>query len=276
MNETHDSEKEDQALNERLARIKNTLLVMSGKGGVGKTSVAVNVAFSLASQGYAVGILDVDLHGPNVAKMLGIEKEKVVVAQGMIEPIPVLPDLKAVSLALFGYDPDKPVIWRGPLKMGAIKQLLVEVNWGDLDFLIVDAPPGTGDEPLSICQLIPTISGVIIVTTPQDVAVLDSRKSIFFARELNVPIVGVIENMSGFDCPHCGKKIDLFGTGGGRKAAESLNVPFLGAIPLEPEMVALADGGKPCVQYLKDSPAQGALRSITGRVIQFTEAVKKE
>lgn len=272
MKENMTEEQSEQRLRENLAGIKNKVLVMSGKGGVGKTTVSVNLAFGLARDGYRVGLLDVDLHGPNIAKMLGIEKERVCVSDGRIEPVEVLPDFKALSLALLGYDPDRPIIWRGPLKMGAIKQLLADVNWGELDYLIIDAPPGTGDEPLSICQLIPRLSGAIIVTTPQDVATLDSRKSIFFTNELKIPLIGVIENMSGFQCPHCAKEIDLFGHGGARKTAELLDVPFLGALPLEAGLAALADEGKPFIQHMKDRPARAAMDAILARVIDFVEA----
>jgi len=188
---------------EQKERIKKTmegitcsLLVMSGKGGVGKTSVAVNVAYGLAAEGHTVGILDVDLHGPNIAKMLGIEKKMLQGSEHSLQPVEVIPRLHAVSIALVGYASDQPIIWRGPLKTAAIRQFLADVEWGRLDYLIIDAPPGTGDEPLSICQLIPHMSGVIIVTTPQDVAILDVAKSIRFAKELRVPVVGIVENMS--------------------------------------------------------------------------------
>ena len=177
---------QEEKLRDNLSKIKNKLLIISGKGGVGKTTVAVNLAYGLAIRGYKVGILDVDIHGPNVPKMLGIEKARLMVSDFGIEPIQALPNLKAVSLALIGNDENQPVIWRGPLKMMTIKQFLTDVNWGTLDYLIIDSPPGTGDEPLSVCQLIPEINGTIIVTTPQDVALLDARKSVFFAKELKV------------------------------------------------------------------------------------------
>ena len=153
--------------------------------------------------------------------MLGIEDKKLMSSESGIEPVTVLPNLKAISLALIGYDVNQPVIWRGPLKMIAIKQLLSDANWGELDYLIIDSPPGTGDEPLSVCQLIPELDGAIVVTTPQDVAILDSRKSVLFAKQLKIPVLGIIENMGRFTCPHCGKEIDLFGTGGGEKTASS-------------------------------------------------------
>jgi len=260
---------QDKRLKERMSRIKYKIIVISGKGGVGKTTVAVNLAYGLASKGNSVGILDVDIHGPNIAKMLGIEGEKLGGSESGIEPVEVLSGLKAVSLALLLEDKDQPIIWRGPLKMITIKQFLADVNWGELDYLIVDSPPGTGDEPLSVCQLISNISGAIIVTTPQDVAVLDSRKSVLFAKELKVPIVGIIENMSGFICPHCKKEIDLFGTGGGEKSAQDLKVPFLGKVPLEPEMVKSGDSGKPFLSVIKVSPAAKVFDNIVNKIKDF-------
>jgi len=257
---------QERRLKENLSRIKNKLLVISGKGGVGKTTVAVNLAYGLAIKGYKTGILDIDIHGPNIAKMLGIEDKKLMSSGSAIEPVEVLPDLKAISLALIGYDVNQPVIWRGPLKMIAIKQLLSDVNWGELDYLIIDSPPGTGDEPLSACQLIPDLKGAIVVTTPQDVAILDSRKSVLFARQLNVPVLGIIENMSGFICPHCGKEIDLFGIGGGEKASEELKVPFLGRIPIEPLIVKSGDAGKPFIQFNKDKTASKIMEEIIKRL----------
>jgi len=255
-----------QRLKESLSKIKYKLLVMSGKGGVGKTTVAVNLAYGLAIKGYQIGILDVDIHGPNIAKMLGIEDKRLGGSDSGIEPVKVLPNLKAVSLALIGFAKDQPVIWRGPLKMVAIRQFLSDVNWGELDYLIIDSPPGTGDEPLSVCQLIPGLNGAIIVTTPQDVAILDSRKSALFAKELKVPIMGIIENMSGFRCPHCGKEIDLFGSGGGEKAASDLKVPFLGKLSIEPELVKLSDTGRPFVHFKKDTEIAKIMDVIINKI----------
>jgi Mrp family chromosome partitioning ATPase len=259
---------QEKRLKENLSRIENKLIVISGKGGVGKTTVAVNLAYGLAAQGYNTGILDVDIHGPNIAKMLGIEDKKLTSSGSGIEPVEVFDGLKAVSLALMGYDSDQPVIWRGPLKMIAIKQFLSDVNWGELDYLVIDSPPGTGDEPLSVCQIIPDLNGAIIVTTPQDVAILDSRKSVLFAKQLNIPILGIIENMSGLICPHCGKGIDLFGIGGGEKAALDLKVPFLGKIPLDPSVVISGDSGRPFIQFNKDRSAAGVLNEITEKILK--------
>ena len=257
---------QEKRLKNNLAKIRNKLIVISGKGGVGKTTVAVNLAYGLANKGKKVGILDVDIHGPNIAKMLGIEGERLGGSESGIEPIEVLPGLKAVSLALLLENKDQPVIWRGPLKMITIKQFLADVNWGELDYLIIDSPPGTGDEPLSVCQLIPDINGAIVVTTPQDVAILDSRKSVLFAKELKVPFIGVIENMGSFLCPHCKKEIDLFGTGGGEKSAQDLDVSFLGRIPIEPEIVKLGDSGRPFIHFKKETQTAKIINEIIDKI----------
>jgi len=277
MHDVKHTEKADQdiRLKERMSLIKHKILVVSGKGGVGKTTVAVNLAYALASDGSKVGIVDVDLHGPNVAKMLGIEKRQLFGVGDGIEPVEVIPNLKAVSLALANPDPDNPIIWRGPMKMSAIKQFLSEANWGELDYLIVDSPPGTGDEPLSVCQLIPDLSGAVIITTPQDVAVLDSRKCIQFARILNVPVIGLIENMSGFVCPHCDAEVDIFKKGGGERAARELNIPFLGRIPLEPDLVEMADSGTPFIRMEKDKQAVRAFDGILTKIAAFIPGSKE-
>ncbi len=257
---------QDKRLEENLSKIKNKLIVISGKGGVGKTTVAVNLAYGLALRGKKTGILDVDIHGPNIAKMLGIEKAKLMSSDSGIEPVKVLDNLKAISLALMIRDQDQPIIWRGPLKMITIKQLLADVNWGELDYLIVDSPPGTGDEPLSVCQLIPDLNGAVIVTTPQEVAILDSRKSVGFAKQLKIPFVGIIENMSGFVCPHCQKEIELFGRGGGEKAALDLAVPFLGSIPIEPDIVKSGDSGRPFIHFREETTTAKIMSEIIDKI----------
>ena len=262
---------QEKRLKDNLAKIQNKLIVMSGKGGVGKTTIAVNLAYGLAKKNKKVGILDVDIHGPNIAKMLGIEGQKLTGSELGIEPIEVLPNLKAVSLSFFLKNKDQPVIWRGPLKMITIKQFLADVNWGQLDYLIVDSPPGTGDEPLSICQLIPDINGAIVVTTPQEVAILDSRKSILFAKELKISFIGVIENMSGFICPHCKKEIELFGFGGGEKAAGNLGVSFLGRLPLEPEIIKLGDSGQPFIHFKKETQTAKTMDEIINKIVSYTK-----
>ena len=258
---------EDKKIKAALSKIKNRLLIFSGKGGVGMSTVAANLSLALAEKGMQVGLLDVDIHGPNLAKMLGVEGKKMgAVGKDRILPVPITNNLKLVSMAFLLQNPDLPVIWRGPLKMKAIQQFLGDVEWGNLDWLIVDSPPGTGDEPLSIAQLIPA-TGALIVTTPQDVSVLDSRKAVNFARRLNLQIVGVIENMSGFICPHCGERIDLFKDGGGEKAARELGVTFLGKVPIDPNIVESTDNGKPFVLNQPDSDATKAFVKIVEKIM---------
>jgi Mrp family chromosome partitioning ATPase len=260
---------QEKRLKEKMAKVKYPLIVMSGKGGVGKSTVAVNLAYALSLSGNSVGILDIDLHGPNIAKMLGIESHSISVHELGIEPVLVSANLKAVSIALSGYNPDQPIIWRGPAKAAVIRQFLSDVNWGDLDYLVIDSPPGTGDEPLSACQLIPNVSGIIIVTTPQDVAILDARKSVLFAQEIKIPVVGIIENMSGFICPHCHGQTDIFKKGGGEKAAEELKVPFLGRVPFEPEFVELGDKGTPFVSFQHKSKSAETFIDIVAKIKEF-------
>jgi Mrp family chromosome partitioning ATPase len=227
--------------------VKHVVLVLSGKGGVGKSTVSVNLAFALANHGYHVGLLDLDMHGPNIPKMLGIEDQKFAMMGNKIEPVHVTGTLSVVSIAFVLPETSTPLIWRGPMKMAAIQQFLEDVNWGALDYIVVDLPPGTGDEALTIAQLAPNVKGAVVVTTPQDVATLDARKSIKFVEKLGLPVLGVIENMSGMLCPHCGQEIDLFGKGGGKKIAEEMNVPYLGAIPIDIEMRKAGDEGRPFI-----------------------------
>lgn len=264
---------EKKKLSENIKNIHHRILVMSNKGGVGKSTVAVNLALGLVRKGMRVGLLDVDVHGPSIPKMLGLEQMALVGGAGKIQPVAYTTNLKVVSMGFLLKDNESPVIWRGPLKMGAIRQFLEEVDWGELDYLIIDSPPGTGDEPLSIAQLIKDIDGVIVVTTPQEVALLDSRKAVNFARQLKVPVLGIVENMSGFVCPHCGKKTDLFKTGGGQKAAQEMKVPFLGKVPFEPEIVRSGDEGKPFAWEQEESAAGG----VFGRMVdQISEALKSK
>jgi Mrp family chromosome partitioning ATPase len=260
---------QDKRLKENLSRIKQKILVLSGKGGVGKTSVAVNLAYALSLAGKWTGILDVDIHGPNIAKMLGIEHAKLTVSTDGLQPVEVAENLKAVSISLVLDNPAEPIIWRGPLKMVTIKQFLSDVHWGTLDYLIVDSPPGTGDEPLSICQLIPDLSGAIIVTTPQEIALLDARKSIGFVKRLKVPVIGIIENMSGFVCPHCHREVNIFKKGGGEEFARANGVPFLGRIPIEPEFVELADRGTPFVAFDDELESSKVFLQIVRRIEEF-------
>ncbi len=261
-----------EKINQRMDKIKHKLIIISGKGGVGKSMVAVNLAYGLLFQGKTVGILDIDIHGPSLAKMVGIEDRKLKVSDNeVIEPIAITSSLKIVTIASLLEDADTPIIWRGPLKMKLISQFLGDVNWGELDYLVIDSPPGTGDEPLSIVQLVPGLSGAIIVTTPQEIALLDSRKSVNFVKSLKVSMIGIIENMSGLACPHCGKEIDLFKTGGGERAAADLKVAFLGRIPIEPAIVDSTDQGRPFIRaYGKTSTAR-LMDEIVGKIMARVE-----
>ncbi|HVN74031.1 MAG TPA: Mrp/NBP35 family ATP-binding protein [Methanoregula sp.] len=251
--------------------VKHVIMVLSGKGGVGKSTVSVNLAYSLSSHGYRVGLLDLDMHGPNIPIMLGIQDHKLAMMGNKIEPVHVTGSLSVISMAFLLPDTSTPIIWRGPMKMAAIQQFLTDVNWGALDFLVVDLPPGTGDEALTIAQIAPNVRGAVIVTTPQDVATLDARKSAKFVEKLGLPVVGVIENMSGLICPHCGTEIDLFGKGGGKKVAEELNVPFLGAIPLDIEMRKAGDEGRPFVIRRGDSPTWKSVDMVMEALIKVIE-----
>ncbi|MCU0846478.1 MAG: Mrp/NBP35 family ATP-binding protein [Spirochaetes bacterium] len=229
-----------------MSRIAHKIVVLSGKGGVGKSTVAVNLAVSLARKKFKTGLLDIDIHGPSVPKLLGLENSKLFgTDDGKILPVEYDDFLKVMSVGFMLSETDDAVIWRGPLKYGIIKQFLKDVLWGNLDYLIVDSPPGTGDEPLSVCQLMEKPEGAVIVTTPQDVALVDVRKSITFCRQLNMPVIGVIENMSGFICPHCGNESQIFKSGGGRNMALDMNVPFLGSIPIDIGIVEKSDAGTP-------------------------------
>jgi ATP-binding protein involved in chromosome partitioning len=255
---------EDEALVKRMSDIKHKILVLSGKGGVGKSTVAVNIAVALGMEGMKVGLLDVDFHGPSVPALLNLKGELLKSADGGgIMPLEAAGGIRVISLGFALGDSDEAVIWRGPMKMGVIKQLLTDVQWGELDYLVVDFPPGTGDEPLSVAQLIPESDGAVIVTTPQDLSLQDVRKSINFCKHLNIPVLGVIENMSGLVCPHCGKMIDVFKSGGGETMAREMGVPFLGRIPLEPQIVGGSDEGKPFVYFHRETEAaQAFMRAI--------------
>jgi ATP-binding protein involved in chromosome partitioning len=258
-----------------LKKINNTLLVLSGKGGVGKSTVSANIAVSLTQKGYHVGILDIDIHGPSIPKMLGIEDQKPDPSELGFSPIKYSSQLKVMSMGFLLKDSDSPVIWRGPLKMSAIKQLIGDVDWGPLDFLIVDVPPGTGDEPLSIIQLMPQCTGAIIVTTPQDVALVSVRKSINFVKSMHIPIIGIVENMSGFKCPSCGKTINIFKKGGGEKAAEDFDVPFLGDIPLDVDISISGDSGKPFTKNNNGSVTSKAFDTILKNILERVNGRKR-
>lgn len=250
---------------DRMCRIKHKIVIGSGKGGVGKSTVTVNLAAALQGRGYKVGILDADITGPNIPKLLGIEDQKLMTGPDGMEPADAA-GIKVISMALLLKSRDSPVVWRGPMKMSALKQFVSDVNWGDLDFLLVDLPPGTSDEPISIAQLISGLDGTIIVTTPQEVALLDSRKAVNMFLMMDVNMLGIIENMSGLICPHCGGRIEVFKTGGGENAARELNVPFLGAIPLDAEIGRLGDQG---VAFEGRKTVAGeAFEGIVSRILQ--------
>jgi len=261
---------ERQQIQERLCRIKHKIVVLSGKGGVGKSTVAVNLAAALALAGKEVGLLDVDIHGPSIPTMLGLEGETIQGHEGELFPAEV-GNMKVMSLGFFLQSQDDAVIWRGPLKMGAIKQFIKDVAWGNLDYLIIDSPPGTGDEPLSVCQIIGELTGAVIVTTPQKVAAVDVRKSITFCHQLKVPVLGVIENMSGFVCPHCGKTTDILNSGGGARMAEEMKVPFLGAIPIDPQIVQACDDGTAFISRFAESPTAQIMHRITQPIIALDQ-----
>ena len=261
---------EDITLVNRMAQIQHKIMVLSGKGGVGKSTVAVNIAVALAMEGKQVGILDVDFHGPSIPTLLKLNGKSVKAGNDGIQPLDFAEGIKVMSLGFFMPEQDKAVIWRGPMKIGVIKQLLAEVNWGALDYLIIDFPPGTGDEPLSVAQLIPDADGAVIVTTPQDLSLIDVRKSIDFCKQLKVPVLGVIENMSGFVCPHCKKVVDIFKRGGGEKMAGEMGVPFLGSIPIEPLIVEASDNGKPFIYLYGKTPAAKAFVKAVQPILGMT------
>ncbi|MBW1776831.1 MAG: Mrp/NBP35 family ATP-binding protein [Deltaproteobacteria bacterium] len=257
-------------LQSRLCRIRHKVVVLSGKGGVGKSTVAVNLAAALTLAGKRVGLLDVDIHGPSVPTMLGLERVELQGCGDGLLPIET-GGMKVMSLGFLLKNPDDAVIWRGPLKMGVIKQFLKDVVWGDLDFLIIDSPPGTGDEPLSVCQLIGTLDGAVVVTTPQKVAAVDVRKSITFCRQLHVPVIGVVENMSGFVCPNCGEVTLILRAGGGKEIAEDMGVPFLGSIPMDPMIADACDTGRMFIDDDAAAPSAKIMHGIAGSVAALEE-----
>jgi ATP-binding protein involved in chromosome partitioning len=261
-----------QRLRQRMCLIRHKLLVLSGKGGVGKSTVAVNIAVALQQAGKRVGLLDADIHGPSIPRLLGLEGHEAEVRDGAVVPVEAAGGLKVMSIGfLLGREPDTAVIWRGPVKMGIIRQFLSDVAWGELDYLVVDCPPGTGDEPITLVQLLEDAAGAVIVTTPQELAVADVRRSVRFCRRVGLPVLGVVENMSGFVCPECGKQVDIFRSGGGRRLAGQVGVPFLGAIPVEPELVLASDIGRPYVGLGKDTATSRAFEQIIQPVLKLQE-----
>jgi ATP-binding protein involved in chromosome partitioning len=260
-----------QALRFRMDKIKHKIAVISGKGGVGKSTVTVNLAAAFALHGKKVGVLDADIHGPSVPRLLGLTGQQVKVGPPGAFPVTGPLGMKVVSIDFFLSKENVPTIWRGPLKMTAIRQLLSDIVWGELDILLIDLPPGTGDEPLSVAQLLPEMDGVVIVTMPSDLSRAVVEKAITFARRLNMPIAGIVENMSGFICPHCGYKIDIFQSGGGEKMAKETGVPFLGSIPIDPQVSTDSDKGSPFVIAHPDSAAAKAFVEIVKKVESYLD-----
>ena len=255
----------------KMAKIKHKIAIISGKGGVGKSTVTVNLAMAFVTHGYvnSVGILDADITGPCIPKILGIKGQKLQAGPLGVFPATGPLGMKVVSMDFLLPSDETPVIWRGPLKMKAIQQFLSDITWGKLDFLFIDLPPGTGDEPLSVMQLLPDMDGVVIVTIPSEVSQIVVKKAVTFARRLNVPVIGIVENMSGFTCPKCGEHVDIFGAGGGKKIAEDLVIPFLGKIPIDPEICSDSDKGSPFTIEHPHSPASEAFREIVKKVEGF-------
>ncbi len=253
-------------LRENMGKIKYKIAVMSGKGGVGKSTVSVNLAYALIKMGYKVGLLDADLHGPDVPLMAGIKEKFPYATSHGILPIDGPLGLKVMSIQLLLEDDYTPIVWMGPIKVKAIEQFLADVIWGELDYLIIDLPPGTGDEAIAVTRSIPDLTGIVIVVTPQEVALLDAKKSVNMAKNLNIPVIGVIENMSGFICPNCGKKYYIFGKGGGEKAAKELSLRFLGDLPIDPRVRELADEGKPFVLVYTESEVAKKFTEIASKI----------
>lgn len=261
---------EECALQECLRRIDHKIMVMSGKGGVGKSTVSVNLAMALAMEGKRVGLLDVDMHGPSIPKMLHLEEAVLHADGGRLQPVEIN-GILVMSIGFMLHSPDQAVIWRGPMKIGIIKQLLSEVEWGDLDYLIIDCPPGTGDEPLSVCQMIPDADGAIIVTTPQQVAAADVSRSLNFCSQLSCPVIGLIENMSGFACPHCQTVTDIFASGAGEQLAAQYGIPLLGKIPLDPAICRGGDDGRPFIHHYAGSATAKAFAEAILPILRLSD-----
>lgn len=262
---------QDAEIRSSLKQIRNKLLVMSGKGGVGKSSVAAYLAVSLAKKGYKVGLMDVDLHGPSIPRLLGLRGTlQPSPNSGKAIPVRAMPNLQVMSIeSILGENKDVATIWRGPIKIGVIRQFISDIDWEDLDYLIIDSPPGTGDEPLTVAQTIPDAKA-IVVTTPQEISLADVRKSIHFCRQVRMDILGIVENMSGLLCPHCGKEVELFGAGGGELLAEKENIPFLGKLPLDPEVVRSGDSGRAMGLVENELPFAKAFEKIVEEVVART------
>ena len=259
-----------------MENVKHKFLILSGKGGVGKSSIAANLAVWLSMQNKSVGLLDIDIHGPSIPKLLNLEHKRVRAEGNKIKPVVYNDTLKIMSIGFLLQNETDALIWRGPMKHNVIKQFVSDVCWGDLDYLIVDCPPGTGDEPLSIVQLLGKADGAVVVTTPQQLAVIDVKKCITFCKQLNLPVLGIIENMSGFFCPHCNRRTDIFKGNGGRQMAKDFDVPFLGSIPMDSNMVPAADLGKPFIYYNSQSPTAQALFNVFEPILQSDKQIKNK
>ncbi len=263
---------QEKRLKERMGSIDNTIVVLSGKGGVGKSTVAVNLALALVKAGKKAGLLDADMHGPSAPGMLNLEGAPIRSDDGEImQPADHPSGLKVMSIGFLLRQQNDPVIWRGPMKMNALRQFISDVEWGDLDYLVVDLPPGTGDEPLSICQLIPEATGGVVVTTPQEVALSNVRKCVNFCHQIDLPVLGVVENMSGFICPHCGEQSDIFGWGGGEEMAREMEVPFLGRIPLDMRMVEAGDKGEDYFEAYSESRCARSFQTVVDAILNEQE-----
>jgi ATP-binding protein involved in chromosome partitioning len=261
--------KDEKVIQERLAKINRIFIVLSGKGGVGKSTVAVNLALSFALRGLRTGLLDVDIHGPSVPKMLNLTGKSLQVHNQEILPFECYGRLKVMSMGFFLQNTEQPVIWRGPMKANMIREFFQNVAWGELDVLVVDCPPGTGDEPLTVAQLLAEKSSAVIVTTPQEVATIDVEKCVVFCRQLGLPVAGIVENMSGFVCSHCGEEVNVFSAGGGERLAKQYGVPFLGKIPLDPDIVKSGDEEQPYMYFYSKTKTAERFDEIVERTIQF-------
>ncbi len=267
----NDPKKEEQLqkqkIKEQLGKIKHKIAIISGKGGVGKSTVTANLAMAFAMDGNKIGVLDADIHGPCIPKMLGLKGQTLKgEKKGEFSPVTGRLGIKVASMDFLLENDETPVIWRGPLKMRLIQQFISDIAWGELDYLFVDLPPGTGDEPLSVMQLIPDMDGVVIVTMPSEVSEAVVKKSVTFAKQVGVPVIGIVENMSGFVCPDCGKKIDIFKSGGGKRITHDLNVPYLGNIPIDPKICNDSDNGTPFIAGKVDSPTAKAFMEIINKI----------
>jgi ATP-binding protein involved in chromosome partitioning len=259
-------EQEERRLRQRMAQVRRRLVVVSGKGGVGKSTAAANLAVALSSRGHRVGLLDVDIHGPSIPTILGCQGSALMSDGQSILPVEVRDRLAMMSIGFLIGNTTDAVIWRGPMKYKVIRQFLCDVAWGELDYLVVDCPPGTGDEPLAVAQLIGRPAAAVVVTTPQELAIADVRRCITFCQKAELAVAGVLENMSGYVCPQCGIRTDLFGTGGGERLSQEMNVPFLGRIPIDPRIVGCGDAGSCLMESFPESPAAQSYLLLADRL----------